>query len=84
MNDKIQSAIDTIAAQCEENRTVLDSLGTIESELGLIQDKIRALFINVVKSNPADIHFTTIARTCTIVGINIEEQKRMEEDVNAL
>jgi hypothetical protein len=81
MNTKIQDAIDTINAQCENNKAVIEALGSIETEFDLIQDKMRNLFRDVVKDAPADIHFTTIARACMIVGIGIDEQKDIEKEV---
>ena len=84
MNDKIQDAIDTIAAQCENKRDVIDALGIIETELDNIQSKMKVIFRNVINDNPTDKHFTTAARACSIVGISIEEQKVIEKDVNSL
>ena len=56
-------------------------MNTEETELNRIQIKMRTLFQEVVKDNPTDNHFTTIARACSIVGISIDEQKEIEKDV---
>lgn len=83
--DKIQEAIDIIAAQCEDKKDVIESLGIIEVYIINTETKMKTLFEDVVtdqKSNKNELQFTAAARACSIVGISIEELMEIEKNVN--
>jgi hypothetical protein len=65
-------------------KTVISAITKIELDVTGLEtrkEKMRNIFRNVVKDNPSDIHFTTIARACSLIGIGIDEQKAIEKEV---
>ena len=83
--DKIQEAIDIIAAQYEDKKDVIESLGIIEAYIINTETKMKTLFEDVVtdqKSNKNELQFTAAARACSIIGISIEELMEIEKNVN--
>lgn len=79
--NRIQQAIDEIAARNENEPDVLKELKVLEDHIYEIESKMKSLFKDVCvdqKTKRNEAQFTVAARACSIVGFSIEDMREIE------